>query len=197
MKCVSCGVDAPEGAHFCPSCGAKQVFASPSAPPSLEPEAPVWSGRYSSRSDALSWLLWAIFAGVATFAAIRWLTLSQAWMHWVYWSAVFLPAVLIGIGTLYRQIAIRYRLTSHRLFREKGILRRTISEIELMRVDDLSVTQNLLQRIFDVGVITLVTTDANEPRIDLAGILHPVHVKEQIRAHVQKRRSRSVNLESL
>lgn len=197
MKCVSCGADVPEGGHFCPACGARQGFPAPLTPPPQEPEVPVWNGRYSSRSDALAWLSWGIFAAAAAFTAIRWLTLSQPWMHWVYWSAVLLPAVLIGIGTLYRQISTRYRLTSHRLFLEKGILKRTIHEIELMRVDDLSVTQNLLQRAFDVGVVTLVTTDADEPQIELAGILHPVHVKEQIRTHVQKRRSRSVNLESL
>jgi uncharacterized membrane protein YdbT with pleckstrin-like domain len=197
MKCISCAAEVPEGGHFCPACGARQGLAPPAAAPPQEPETPVWEGRYSFRNDGLAWLLWGIFAAFAIFAAVKWLTLSESWQRWTYAGVIVLPAVALLVVSWYRQLSIKYRLTSHRLFKEVGIFSRTISEIELLRVDDLTVTQNLLQRIFDVGVITLTTTDSSDPALAIAGIRSPVQVKEQIRAHVQKRRGRTLNREAL
>lgn len=198
MKCFSCGTAVPEGGQFCPKCGTRQGLTGPPAPPpGQEPEVPVWEGRYSPRADALSWLLWALFAAVMGYVALRWLKFSEPWMPWVYGGAVALPAVGLLLTLIVRRISLRYRLTSHRLFKEEGIISRRISEIELMRIDDLSVSQNIVQRIFDVGVITLLTSDASDPRLVIAGIRGPVQVKEQIRTHVQKRRARTVNLETL
>lgn len=199
MKCVSCGSPIPEGGQFCPKCGGRQgPTGIPAPPPSApEPETAVWAGRYSPFADGLSWLLWAIYAAVAVYAALNWLPLTERWQKYVYWGAVLLPAVLIGFTSLVRRISVRYRLTTHRLFKEVGIVSRKISEIELMRVDDLSVSQNIIQRMFDVGVVTLSTSDASDPHLEISGIRHPVEVKEHLRAQVQKRRGRTLNVESL
>lgn len=197
MKCTSCGAAVPEGGQFCPACGANQAFPGAPASAPLEPEKPVWSGRYSPLADGGAWVLWSLYAAAAAFAAFRWLTFPEPWTGWVYWGAVLLPAAVIGFRCLIRRISVSYRLTTHRLFTEVGIISRRITEVELLRIDDLSVTQNIVQRIFDVGVVTLQTTDASEPEQSLMGIAHPIEVKEQIRTHVQKRRGRTVNLESL
>lgn len=198
MKCFSCGTEVPEKGQFCPKCGTRQGLPGTPAPnPAQEPETPVWEGRYSPLADALSWFLWAPFAGAMAFIALKYLTLGQPWMKWVYWGLVFLPAVGVVLTSFYRRLSVRYRLTTHRLFKEVGIISRKISEIELMRVDDLSVSQNIVQRIFDVGVVTLLTSDATDPRLDISGIRNPVQVKEHIRTQVQKRRARTINLETL
>jgi len=198
MKCFSCATEVPDKALFCPKCGTRQGLpGTPAPPPGQEPEVPVWEGRYSPLADGLSWILWGLYAGAAIFVALKWLTLADAWMRWVYWGAVLLPAIILLLTALFRRLSLRYRLTSHRLFKEVGIISRHISEIELMRVDDLSVSQNIVQRIFDVGVVTLLTTDATDPTLEIAGIRHPIEVKEQVRAQVQKRRARTLNLETL
>jgi uncharacterized membrane protein YdbT with pleckstrin-like domain len=197
MKCMSCGAAVPQGGQFCPKCGASQSFQGAPASAAQEPEAPVWSGRYSPLAEGGAWLVWVLYAAAAGFAAFQWLTFPEPWTKWVYGGAIFLPAVIIGFRSLIRRISVSYRLTSHRLFKEVGIISRRISEIELLRVDDLSVTQNIIQRIFDVGVVTLLTSDSSDPKLEIAGIRHPVAVKEHIRTHVQKRRARTVNLESL
>ena len=198
MKCTSCGADLPPGSHFCSKCGAKQGAAIAAAPaPGMEAEQPVWSGRFSPLAYGHWALLWLLFAASAGFVALKWLTLPEAWMRWVYSGAVLLPAVGIALSALWKRLSLRYRLTNHRLFLEEGILSRKISEIELMRVDDLSVTQNVIERLFDVGEVILVTSDASHPKLVIAGIRSPVEVKEQIRTNVQRRRSRTLNVESL
>jgi len=198
MKCVSCPADLPPGSLFCPKCGAKQGAAPIAAPaPGMEAEQPVWKGRFSPFAYGHWVLLWILFAAAAGFAALKWLPISETWMRWVYTGAVLLPAVGILGSALWKRLSVRYRLTNHRLFLEEGILSRKISEIELMRVDDLSVTQNIIERLFDVGEVILITSDATHPRLELAGIRSPVEVKEQIRTNVQRRRSRTLNVESL
>ena len=198
MKCFSCAAEVPEKGLFCPKCGTRQGLPGTPAPiPGQEPETPVWEGRYSPLADGLSWILWSLFAAAAVFVALKWMTLGEAWMRWVYWGAVLLPAAYLLLAALFHRLSIRYRLTTHRLFKEVGIVSRKISEIELMRVDDLSVSQNIVQRIFDVGVVTLLTSDATDPRLDISGIRNPVQVKEHIRTQVQKRRVRTLNVESL
>jgi hypothetical protein len=62
-----------------------------------------------------------------------------------------LPAAWsLGLA-LVRKVTLRYRLTNYRLFTQRGLLARDNDEIELIRVDDVSVHQNVLQRVFDVG----------------------------------------------
>ncbi|HTF56703.1 MAG TPA: PH domain-containing protein [Planctomycetota bacterium] len=197
MKCVPCAADLPAGSLFCPKCGAKQGAGAAAANPGTEPEQPIWEDRYSFLADAHLWILWSLFAGAALFAALKWLHLDKPWMRWVYAGAVLLPALWLLLSDFISRISVRYRLTTHRLFKEEGILSRRISEIELMRIDDLSVSQNLVQRIFDIGVVTLMTTDTSDPRLEIRGIRHPVQVKEHIRAQVQRRRARTLNVESL
>jgi len=96
------------------------------------------------------------------------------------------------------KLSTRYRLTTHRIFKETGILSRDLNEIELVRVDDVAVHQNVIQRIFNVGVVTVIAPhDQTEPRLELVGIENPIEVKEMIRNHVRLRRKGSLNVENI
>ena len=79
----------------------------------------------------------------------------------------------------------------------KCIFSRTINELELIRVDDVSVYQNLFHRIFDIGTITIISTDATDSRLEIYGVEKPVELKETIREYVRKRRERSLYMEAL
>jgi uncharacterized membrane protein YdbT with pleckstrin-like domain len=84
-----------------------------------------------------------------------------------------------------QKLSTRYRLTTHRLFKETASSRANLNEIELVRVDDVAVRQNIIQRIFNVGVVTVIAPhDQTEPRLELVGIENPIEVKEMIRTHV-------------
>jgi uncharacterized membrane protein YdbT with pleckstrin-like domain len=115
----------------------------------------------------------------------------------MYLGFAAVPALWILWITFVNKISIRYRLTSYRFFKEAGIISRKISELELIRVDDVSVSQNIIQRIFNVGVVTVISTDATDPRLEIAGIANPIEVKELIRTNVRKRRSKALHMESL
>jgi uncharacterized membrane protein YdbT with pleckstrin-like domain len=117
---------------------------------------------------------------------------------WVVLVAAALPAFALLWSLLAEKVSTRYRLTTHRLFRERGILSRRLDEMELLRVDDVAVRQNLVQRIFNVGVVTVIApTDKTDSNLELVGIENPIEVKEMIRTQVRKRRDRSLHVESI
>ncbi len=202
-SCPKCQAPLPSGSAFCNRCGAPAMPGAPPAasPPSSEPEQELWKGRYSGKTLGHWWLLWIVELAAL---AYLWFGVLSAEIRggpvakWVVLAAAALPAVSLLWNLLVEKISTRYRLTTHRLFKETGIISRHLNELELLRVDDVAVRQNLIQRIFNVGVITVIApTDQTEPRLELVGIENPIEVKEMIRTQVRKRRDRSLHVESL
>lgn len=206
MSCPRCNAALPDGSAFCNRCGAAvtpgavppPVLQLP--PASQEPEKDLWKGRFSGKSQGHLWVVWFIEIPALVYlwfrlpAEVR----TGPWARWVFAAAAALPAGLILWKLVIEKMSTRYRLTNYRLFKETGILSRDIIEIELFRVDDVSVHQNLLQRIFNTGVITVIAPhDQIEPRLELVGIENPIEVKEMIRTSVRHRRQGSLNVENL
>lgn len=80
----------------------------------------------------------------------------------------------------------RYALSEDRLFLRKGFLNIKQDEIVLYRVRDLRVTQNLWQRLFGVGTVTVVSTDKSIPQLEIKNVKQPFEVKELIHEYVEK-----------
>jgi membrane protein YdbS with pleckstrin-like domain len=204
--CPKCAAPLPGGSAFCNRCGAPiaagPLPAAPApVPAGKEPEDDLWKGRFSAKAQAHWWLLWSVEV-----VGLLWLwfykvdeaTRVTLAARIVFAVAALLPAVYIGWTLLTSKLSVRYRLTNYRLFKESGILSRSLNEIELIRVDDVAVHQNLLQRVFNVGIVTVIApTDPTEPRLELVGVENPIEIKELIRSQVRKRREKSVHFENL
>jgi len=207
MSCNKCGAAVAEGSAFCSKCGAPvSTVAAPVAvplqhpPPLAEPEQELWKGRFSGKSQGHWWVLWFLSMPALVYLWFRIPTELQKkpYALWVFVAAAVLPVLFIVWSFLIEKLSTRYRLTNYRLFKETGILSREINEIELVRIDDVSVRQNILQRIFNVGIITVIAPhDQTDPRLELLGIENPIEVKEMIRANVRRRRQGSLNVENL
>ncbi len=171
MKCSKCGGDLPDGSAFCPQCGAQSAGAAAvaqAAPSSGGPlrgkrassgtppeERELWSGSYSPKAM----IGWFIGAGLLTVvgAIIAMFTDRNGWLAFgvgavVVWAGVALVA-------LYRRYTVNYRLTSFRLFHETGLLSRTRDRIEVIDIDDVTLTQGLVERMFNVGTIRVLASD--------------------------------------
>jgi membrane protein YdbS with pleckstrin-like domain len=201
MSCPKCNAALPDGSSFCNKCGASlQPGVQAPVPPALEPEQELWKGRYSAKAQGHLWLIWFIEIPALLFL---WFKLPDSIpkglvTRWIFVAAAAVPVFGILWGLMVVKLSTRYRLTTHRLFVETGIFSRELNEIELVRVDDVAVRQNVIQRIFNVGIVTVIAPhDQTEPRLELVGIENPIEVKEMIRTHVRRRRLGSLNVENV
>ena len=92
----------------------------------------------------------------------------------------------------------RYRLTSERLFCEKGFFNITEEEILLYRIRDLELKLTLWQRLFGCGSVYVHSSDKTQSTLELKNIKNPREVKELLSDKVEeckdRRRMRSMEI---
>lgn len=84
----------------------------------------------------------------------------------------------------------RYMLSDDRLFLSKGFLNVKDDEILLYRVRDIATSRSLLQRIFGVGTVTVLSSDKTSPTLVMKNIKDPIAVKEMLHKRVEEMKLR-------
>jgi uncharacterized membrane protein YdbT with pleckstrin-like domain len=87
--------------------------------------------------------------------------------------------------------ALSYRLSDQRLLIESGVFSRTIDEIDLRTVDDLTFHQRFSERLLDLGRIGIISSEPGPDgggqvrragtKAELIGIAEPRAIRELIR----------------
>jgi len=171
MTCSQCGAEAPANAAFCPKCGAQlgraaagvaqpvpaarmQASAAQSTARDV-PEEELWSGSYSPKAMTGWYILLGVVSIVAIIATYN--LDPNAWIAVAIGAAVIVAGLALYAG--YKHMSMRYQLTTHRFVIQSGVLSRTDNRILLVDVDDISVRQGMVERIFNLGTIVLRTTD--------------------------------------
>lgn len=156
------------------------VEDAPPTPPA-KPENVLWSG-HSSQWVHLWWYLFCIIlAAAAVVGAFFTAGLSLV--------GLLIPLAM-WIVRWWLTRTTHYELTTQRLRKTSGILNRTLDELELYRVKDYSVEMPLFMRIFGLGNIRLVTSDATTPVVEIPAIKGAMELRELLRAAVQAERDR-------
>ena len=88
----------------------------------------------------------------------RWLLGSFAGWATLLSCLAGIGFVLIGWRWL-RNSATRYEVTDQRLILHRGLVFRTVDEIELYRIKDVRLDYSLLNRLTDIGTITIRSSD--------------------------------------
>ena len=89
---------------------------------------------------------------------------------------------ILGLPLTFTQ----YALSEDRVFVQTGLLNTRFEEALLYRIQDISLTVTLGQRIFQVGTVTLLSSDKTTPRVALKNIRNPMDVKEMIHEQVEE-----------
>ena len=84
----------------------------------------------------------------------------------------------------------RYMLSEDRLFLSKGFLNVKDDEILLYRVRDIATSRSLLQRVFGVGTVTVLSSDKTCPTLVMKNIRNPIAVKETLHKRVEEMKLR-------
>lgn len=113
----------------------------------------------------------------------------KAYLGWIIVSALL---IVVGIGIVLLPLVLlrawmtvsstSYRLSNERLLVRTGWLSKRVQELELYRVQDVSMEQGILQRLFGVGAVHVISADKTTPKLILKGIAQPEAIKEQVRA---------------
>ena len=189
---------APENATPAPGAALPTGDGAPVDPAQ---ERDLWAGRTSWKHYLGRILLWS--AGCILLAIlIGWL--QSGWEALTFWSAVGWTLLIVALSgaILFATIAFkvldcRYRVSTQRLFIERGILSRTVDQTELIRVDDVRLYKGVLDRICGLGTVIVRSTDATDNETVIAGVADPEQVAEAIRQNMRTLRRKSLFVENL
>jgi membrane protein YdbS with pleckstrin-like domain len=218
MLCPTCHADIPADAAFCPKCGQRLAVAQanpsaapvataaaaaptatekfraalPTGQPHPEPENDLWNGTYSAKA-----MYGKFAAGVLiTLAGIVLAVLVPfGWVAAVIVIPLLWAALLLTL--LFRRLGIEYRLTTQRFLHKRGLLRRVSDQILLVDVDDVTFEQGPLERLLNVGTITIHSNDASDPKLRLAPVDDVQRIADLIdNARREERRKRAIYMAS-
>jgi hypothetical protein len=79
----------------------------------------------------------------------------------------------------------KYAISEDRLFQRTGFLNLSYEEILLYRIRDITLTRSFGERIFDVGTITVTSSDKSRPVLVIDSVKDPDAVKELLHRQVE------------
>jgi uncharacterized membrane protein YdbT with pleckstrin-like domain len=107
------------------------------------------------------------------------------------WAWFGLPLPVAIAGWRWLQVRCRtYEVTSERIRVADGILTRRTDELELYRVEDITLVEPLFLRMFGLGTIVLATNDTSNPRLELPALHNVKALREALRLAVEERREK-------
>ncbi len=80
----------------------------------------------------------------------------------------------------------RFTLTNKKMYIEKGILRYTLNEIQLIRVQDVYLRQSIIERLLGLGSVVLKSSDRTAEVTIIGSISKPHERKHSISETAEK-----------
>jgi membrane protein YdbS with pleckstrin-like domain len=194
-KTAAAGSPAGEGVSLAEATGGDGAEVRPAG------ETEVWAGRTHWKHFAGRLTLWALACALGAvligMAASRTEWLSGRVAFWIIVALVLVSGSVVVGHVMLTVLDHRYRLTTQRLFIERGILSRTIDQTELIRVDDVRLYRSVVDRVFGLGTVAILSTDATDRETRIEGIADPEPVAEAIRSNMRSMRRKSLFVENL
>ena len=182
VKCRFCG-------EFLNSKKARALMADPDADPELseeeqeeEDDSILFAGRPSLWGMApaivkgavvlaIAWLLMRLplegyAAGLLDLKLTPTQALAIARYRTIAGGAIYALVILILLLKAFKLKMIYYEVTTDRIEWSRGILDRRVDNVDMFRVIDLKMRRSLLDCIFGVGTVELITTDKTDPEFE-------------------------------
>jgi uncharacterized membrane protein YdbT with pleckstrin-like domain len=118
----------------------------------------------------------------------------------MYWLMLSLVAVGLFVWRWLENLASKYELTEERLIIRRGILAKSVDEIELYRIKDVRINFSIINQLAGIGAISISSSDETTRAGDLVirDVERAQARREELRRLVdaarQKRRVREVDM---
>jgi uncharacterized membrane protein YdbT with pleckstrin-like domain len=193
ITCPDCGRDVSTMASACPHCGrpsSPAAYAAPAAAMPAMAEETLWRGSPSARvllGKIVAIILTAILIPVAaSFLASQTNDLEMAGritkFGWLIAAIAVFWQIVTFLIVMMRLQSTTYTITNQRVMIERGMLSKSLNEIDLRSIDDTQFFQSFTGRLLGIGNVTLISSDKAFPTTVLQGIAKPRDVREMIRA---------------
>ena len=161
------------------------------------PEETLWEGTYSPKA----------MLGLAVGCAV--LSLVLFVLAFAYASGPFRMFLLLAIVASWvaaagrlgvKRLGIRYKLTSHMFYHQRGMLTRITDRIELIEIHDVTYQQGLFERLAGVGKIKIESSDRTHPVFFVTGVENVegiVQMIDKARRGEQVRRGRRIDFSNI
>jgi hypothetical protein len=169
IYCPDCGTENEANARFCKSCGRSLADVAADAAPAADAPTQPPKGQMIA-DDGLP--VGEDLDGEPGGERVLWTGRPRIPLSWI------------------AALTTRYKLTNERLIITRGFISKRIEEIELYRVNDVSMKQSIMERMFGLGDVRLETTDATTPESQVHDVQNPERVKDLIRQAARSERQR-------
>jgi membrane protein YdbS with pleckstrin-like domain len=152
--------------------------------PADDKEVVYFEGSPLLRGEIGKTILFGLIGLILIAAPFIYSATQDEWLPW--WATGGL--IIIGLALMFIPVliirSIRYRVSNYRIDYERGIFSRNIDTLELWHVDDISFHQSFLDRILNVGTITITSDDKSTPNLPLHGVPNPRPLFDSLKQRV-------------
>lgn len=154
------------------------------------------------RSSTLGWLIgtaagWGTIVLALAGIALMAMDVSALGIIWLALSAAAL--VIVAVKWV-QNLAATYEITEERLIIHRGIIMKSVDEIELYRIKDVRINFSLINQMAGIGRITVSSSDETTRTGDL--VIPEIQKAQERREHLrrlvdtarQKRRVREIDM---
>ena len=174
MFCSSCGKENADDAAFCQKCGRAFETEEETRVASRTPAA-VSGHRIFSITPTLKLVyVGYVLAVLCAFLLVGVVSVFLTSMVGV-WASVILGMALLLVPLFFhiRKKLVRYTLTDAMIEIDRGLVARTTQNIPLRRVQDITVSASMAQRVLGIGDLIVDNASEDGGKVVLAGIDSP------------------------
>jgi len=179
MRCADCGAELNPSSHFCDQCGAPahdaeetRIARQPGATPTHYDDDDLESVVFTTRPTMLFIKIGYALAVIGAILLTIGLNLIKfVDIPWFVWLPLGLALLLIPAYYHLKRNMIRYTLTDSKIEIDYGLIARTTRNIPLTKIQDVTVSASIPQRILGFGDV--VVDNASE--IGGSTILHNIN----------------------
>ena len=121
-----------------------------------------------------------VIAGLIVLVVLYGKTIGDGVSNGTVAIVLIVGAAITALAGFLKRVSSQYTITNRRLHIKHGVVSREVQETRLERVQDVSYSQSLTQRILQIGDVDFDTASNDPTDFVFAGVANPDEVVEEV-----------------